>query len=431
MKTLIINAYILTQNKQRRYIPHGFIIVKDDKIQKVSLGDPELIDFKNCSNIIDAKNLIVLPGFINAHVHLGESAFQGLFKGKYSLEDYLKVTEEITQKTDLIERGRKMIADYSLLHLIRAGTTTICGGRVVDFANKWGIRNVSGYMVMNSFKLKALSTDLEKQYNQEYKKIKKRSISYPALFIHSLNRIDLRVMLFVKKILKRFPATRLILHIAETKNQEQEIKKNFGLGSVGFLKKNNLLNKKTILIHCNWISQDDLLLVKKYQSSLVQCLSSNINIADNVLDLKEVVKNNIRVCLATDGVVTSGTFSVLKEAQRCFLYYQKKQSNGQNISQQKCLDLVTIEAAKVLGLDKIIGSIERNKKADLVFLKNNRGGIDKLLEKINGVHGVIIDGVVKMWDSQLLGINDKIITKKFNELSAHVKKCYEHFSDKR
>ena len=420
MNILIINASILTQNKRRVYIPHGFIVVKKNKIEKVSSGNPELADLKKDYKIIDAGGLLVLPGFINAHVHLGESVFQGLLKGKYSLEDYLEATEEITRKTNLIEKERGVIADYSLLHLMRAGTTTICGGRVADFANRWGIRNVSGYMVMNSFKLKKLSTDLEERYAKEYKKNKKISICYPAIFLHSLNKIDMRAMPSVKKILKKFPDARLILHIAETKNQEAEIKRKFGLDSIEFLRKNNLLNEKTIFIHGNWFSRGDLLLVKKYKSSLVQCLSSNINVADKVLNLRDVVKEDIKACLATDGLVTSGTFSVLAEAKKCFLYYQKKHNKDKSFSQQKCLDLITIDAAKVLGLGDVVGSIEKNKKADLIFVRNNKTRPENLLKKIGEVRGVMIDGVVKMWDYRLLNFDESIIISRFNSLVGHI-----------
>lgn len=415
MNLLIINAAILTQNKRRRHIPHGFIVVRKDKIDKVSSGDPKPNDFKSGYKVINAKNLIVLPGFVNAHVHLGESIFQGLLKGKYSLEDYLKVTEEITRKTDLVEKERKIVADYSLLHLMKAGTTTICGGRVAGFANKWRIRNVSGYMVMNSSKLKALSIGLERQYTREYKKNKKISISYPAIFLHSLNKIDMAAMSSVKKILKSFPDVRLVLHIAETKNQEREIEEELGMSSVEFLEKNNLLNRRTILIHGNWFSQNDLSLIKKRQSSIVQCLSSNINVADKVLNLNDVIGIGIKVCLATDGVATSGTFSILEEARRCFSYYKN------SISQQKCLDLITIDAAKVLGLNNTIGSIEKNKKADLFFVKNNKRDDGDLFQNIGEIYGVMVDGGFKIWDSELLENDESGIINKFNLLVVKIK----------
>lgn len=418
MNILITNASIITQNRQRKYIPRGFVIIDGNEIKRVGSGDPNTADLKSEYHVIDAKGLFVLPGFINAHVHLGESIFQGLLKGQHSLEDYLRETEKIIEKTDLIEKERGASANYSLMKLIRTGTTTICGGRVANYANQWGVRNKSCYMVMNSSKLKKFSINLQEQYTEEYKKNKDVDISYPAIFIHSLNKIDVGTISSAKKILKKFPDTILTLHIAETKKQEKEVRRKFGMGSVDFLYKNGLLNKKTVLVHCNWLSQKDLSLIKKCKASIVQCLSSNINVADRVLNLKDVIKRDIKICLATDGVATSGTFSVLDEAKRCFLYYQRKRGQY-NITEQKCLDLITIEAARVLSLDDVIGSIERNKRADLVFCRKLNK--KSLFKSIGDISGVIIDGNVKMWENKLLIFNDKKITEKFFEVLNRVK----------
>jgi 5-methylthioadenosine/S-adenosylhomocysteine deaminase len=428
MSILIKNAYIVTQNKKREYITQGFIIVKKDRIYKIESGNPNLSDLKEIDKTIDAEGFMILPGFINTHVHLGESIFQGLFKKKYSLEDYLNITNEITKKTKLIEENRNIIADYSILNLLYSGTSTICGGRVVDSANQWGIRNVSGYMIMNSAKLRTLSFDLEKKYKKEYKKIKNTKISYSAIFMHSINMIDLRTLSIVKKILKEFSNTKLILHVAETKIQEQEIRKKFGLSSVSFLKNKGLLNKNTILIHCNWINDSDFALIKKHKSSVVQCLSSNINVADRVLNLTKVLKNSINVCLATDGLPTSSTFSVLEEAKKCLFYYHKSKKR---ITEQKCLDLITIDAANTLGLENSIGSIEKNKKADIIFLKMDHVDIKYLFKNSSSVSGMIIDGVIKMWNGKILDINEDEIVKKFNKLSGKIKKYYEYFPNKR
>jgi 5-methylthioadenosine/S-adenosylhomocysteine deaminase len=418
---LIKNATIVTQNKKRDIIPHGFIVVKNSYISKVKKDNPSSLDLQGINKIIDAKGLIIFPGFINAHVHLGESIFQSALKNLNSLEEYLDITNKISKKADFIEKNRKIIANYSILNLLRSGTTTICGGRTINQASCWGIRNVSGYIVMNSFKLSKLSHNLEKKYKEEYKKIKSEKKSYPAIFIHSINNFDLKVLPIIKKLLKNYPDTRLILHLAETKKQEGEIKKIFKLSSVEFLEKNGLLNKNTILIHCNWINEKDITLIKKNKTSIVQCLSSNINIADKVLNLKKIIKTGIKSCLATDGSPTSETFNVADEAKKCFYYYKKK------LTEQKCIDLITIDAARVLGLEKDIGSIEKNKKADLIFLKNNN------ISFINNnycVNGVIIDGLIKLWNNKVMGFNEKNINKNFIKLSDKIKK-YEYLYHKK
>jgi len=203
MRILIKNAFIITQNKKRENISKGFIIVKNNKFEDIGSEDYRKEDTKKFDKIIDARNLVVLPGLINSHVHLGESIFEDFFTEKHDLESYLKITDELSKKTDLIEKGRKIIAEYSLLNLIKNGTTTICGGRTFNFADRLGIRNVSGYMLMNSFKLKNFLIDIENNFKREYKKIEKSKFSYPALFVHSLNTIDQSLLKNVKRILKQ------------------------------------------------------------------------------------------------------------------------------------------------------------------------------------------------------------------------------------
>lgn len=425
MIILIKNVYIVTQNKKREQIPNGFIIIKNDTFEKISNGDPEEKDIKKSDKIIDAKKSIVLPGLVNAHVHLGESVFKDFFKGKYSLEHYLKITNELTRKTDLIESGRKIIADYSLLNLMKNGTTTVCGGRTTDSSEHWGMRNVSGYMLMNSFKLKNFSTDIEKKFREEYKKIKKTRLSYPALFIHSLNTIDYASIKNAKNILSKYLDVRLILHIAETKKQEQEIKNKFNKSSIEFLYQNGLLNNRTILIHGNWITDEDMKLVKKCKVSVVHCLSSNLKVADKNLDLKKMIKNEVKLCIATDGSVTGGTFSVLDEAKKSYMYYYRNQSkNNSLIYFQKILDLITIDAVRVLGLENIIGSIEKGKKADMIFFKKENMGegiISEIIKGNNKVSGVILDGKLKIWNNRLLMKDERRVINKFRTLTKRIK----------
>jgi len=425
MVVLIKNAYIITQNEKREQIPEGFIVIMNDRFEKIVEGQPGRDDLMRADKIIDASGMAVLPGFINAHVHLGESIFEDFFTGEYSLEHYLLITDELVRKTDLIECERDAIADYSLLNLIKSGTTTICGGRTTDSSERWGMRNVSGYMLMNSYKLKNLSTDVEKKFKDEYLKIKKTSLSYPALFIHSLNAFDHALIKNVKNILADYPDVRLILHIAETEKQEQEIRNKIGVSSVEFLCKNGLLDKRTVLIHGNYINEDDKQLIKKHNASIAHCLSSNLKIAGKTLELKGVLAEGIRTCIATDGSVTSGTFSVLQEAAKCFSHHNVGHRDNL-ITMQKILDLITIDVARVLGLESDIGSIENGKKADVVFVKNGNCDasiIDGVIRNRQGVVGMILDGELKIWNNSILRMDEKEILERFRTLTNKIKEA--------
>jgi len=164
---IIINTTIITQNDTRQIIARGFIYIKDSEI--VAMGSGEYSgDLSIVGEIIDGAEYIVSPGFINAHVHLGETIYANFVKESLPLQEYLETTNKIFLKSEAIEREREIICDYSLLQLIKNGTTTIAGGRTHRSGERSGILNISGYMLMQSPKLGKFSKGIEKQFQQFY-----------------------------------------------------------------------------------------------------------------------------------------------------------------------------------------------------------------------------------------------------------------------
>lgn len=426
MKILIKNVKIITQNKFREIIPKGFLIVEDERILHIEEGIPGSRVEKKCSKTLDADGLIVSPGFINTHTHLGESIYMDFIHGDYNLKKYLNTTDKLALNLDL-EKGREIVCDYSILNFLKTGTSTICGGRTREAAEKWGIRNVSGYMLMKSSKLKNYSKAIEGKFLEEYQKADK-NLTASAIFIHSLNAIDDEILLVVKKILNDKPNTKLMLHVAETKESEKDVIKKWGDSAVGVLKKVGLLSNQTILIHGSWITDRDMSLVKKAGSSIVCCLSSNLKVSDGTLDLVGLYGKGMSVCIATDGVVTSGTFNVLNEAKFCYLYHNKFERSNY-IPAAEIFDMITIDAAKAIGMEYEIGSLELGKKADLVFLKvphDNNNLVDNIIFNADlvGVEGLMVNGVLLMWDRKILNekTSEADVLTKFMEFSAQKRK---------
>lgn len=429
MAILFKNITIITQNKKRDIISRGFIIVDNGKIIKIGKNDSWPKISKRQFTIIDGKDLIVAPSFINLHVHLGESAFKFLNR-RYSLEEYLNITNKISQKVNLIEQCRNVIADYSMLLILLSGTSVICGGRITASINRWRIRGINGYMIMNSFKLRQYYKNIYKNFNKEYKLIKKNKLITPAIFIHSLATISVDKINIVRKILEIYPDTKLIIHVAETKKQEEFVKSIWGNNSIEVLYKNKLLSPQTILIHGNWIKGKEINLIKKNGAVIVHCLSSNINVADKVSNIKNLINKKIKITIGTDGLITGESLNILNEARANYLYH--------NISARKIFDMITIDAAKFLNMDNYIGSIEEEKVADLVFINKNFLIKDKLniVEKIimSGnrkiIYGLMVAGNFKLWEGNFIDKNANQIIKKFNNLVVKIKKQYENSSYK-
>lgn len=420
---LIKNAIIITQNKNREIIPRGFIRIESDSIVLIGSGDYKG-DFNSAEEIIDASGYVVFPGFINAHVHLGETIYADFTKGCHDLEAYLSLTNRISNVSHIIENERRAICDYSLLQLIKNGTTTIAGGRTNESSEAFGIRNVSGYMLMQSPKLGKFSQDIENQFETLCKRID-QSLTRPALFIHSLGTVTEEILSIARDLKKKHGDLLIMAHVAETKKVEAEAKKRFDLTSVQTLQKYGLLDEQSLLVHGNNLSLGDIPLIRHAGASLVHCLSSNLRVADNVADIRSLMQRGIPVSIATDGVTTAGTFSVLSEARRCYLYHNKSREK-QNISAQETLDMITINPARALGMPDVIGSIESGKKADFVFLRAPLYSTSQVINDLLSDDSMVVEGVMAggkklLWNNKPLIEREKEIVDTFFRVVENVR----------
>ncbi len=215
-------------------------------------------------------------------------------------------------------------------------------------------------------------------------------------------------------------------HVAETRKVESKTNEEFGMSSVSVLKKYNLLNNRTLLIHGNNLLKEDMELIRKSGAYIIHCLSSNLSTADGTVDLTQMKIEQIPACIATDGFVTSGTFSVLSEARKSFLFHNKNSAATPIVSSQEIFDMITINPARVLGIQKKAGSIEVGKRADLVFFKCDSASIQDpinyLIEKTSlDVDSVIVGGKKILWRQKFQSLDDAKINENYLKVIAQVK----------
>ena len=126
--------------------------------------------------------------------------------------------------------------------------------------------------------------------------------------------------------------------------------------------------------------------------------------------------------------MTSGSLDVLAEAKLAYAYHNR--NHAHRISPAQLLDMITVVAAKALGMDRQVGSIESGKYADLVFVsKDNaliseRDPIKSIVQYANPsmIAGVMINGAIKVWDGKLPHEREQVITKKLNKLAMRIRR---------
>ena len=129
----------------------------------------------------------------------------------------------------------------------------------------------------------------------------------------------------------------------------------------------------------------------------------------------ELLEAGAIVCLGSDATAPDRSGDMFRHMQQCMHYHRTHFHDPSWLPPGKVLEMCTIDAARALGMDRDIGSIETGKKADLILLDLRRPHLYPFnmpefravyFANGNDVHTVIIDGQIKLRDRHAVGIDE-------------------------
>lgn len=368
MKTLITNAYVLDMVGDVPNIVKQDILINNNIIEKI---DKDIQVNEDCEKI-NAKNMLIMPGLVNTHTHAAMSIFRG-YKADQKLMDWLE--NAIFPVEDKLEPDDIYWNSYlSFLEMIKSGTTT-CNDmyfgmeKSIEAIEETGMRAVIGWSITDE----AINGKLEKtrefakKYNVDGSRIK---IYIAPNSPDSCNPETMELCVKTAKELN----TGIHIHLAETLEQDNFIKDRYDKSSTEYLEELGVFDVPVILANGIYLSDEDIEILKKHnlQGGIAHNPISNCKLSSGICDVVNLRKNNITVGLGTDGIGSTTTLDMFEEMKTA-AYLQKVNTMEPNaITAYDILKMATIEGAKVLGLDKEIGTIEVGKKADIIFIKTDK-----------------------------------------------------------
>lgn len=141
------------------------------------------------------------------------------------------------------------------------------------------------------------------------------------------------------------------IHVSETKKEvDNSLLKN-NLTPIEYLEKLNVLDEKTVLIHCVHLSDNDISIIAKYNCSVVHCPISNLKLGSGIAPISKLLKAGVNVALGTDGSASCDVLDI-KEAGRIASYLQKGiNCDPTEINKDQINKMMTINGAKALNLN--------------------------------------------------------------------------------
>ena len=428
-KIAIVNAQIVTVDKDSSIIENGSLVVgADGTIRAIAPGQIT----HNATEVIDARGAIVMPGLINSHTHLGMTLFRGL-GDDMSLEDFLARLMPAEVKVlnyAAVHAGTELAALESLL----GGITTSLDmyylpDAALEVANSSLMRIQTGPNFLETDGPEPLKFADRLSWAKKWLAAPRDSAGSTGWVApHSTYLLDEQQLRTLAELASEFEA-RIHVHAAETVGEMQLVANRHGGRTPIQVLADTKLLRRSVLAHGVHLSDDDIALIASNSATVVHCPASNFKLASGVARILDLQRAGVNIALGTDGPA-SGNDLDLWIAIRLAGYMQKTVAKDPSVL--PAVDLVrmaTINGAKALQLDHIIGSLEVGKRADLIVLDADSPSLTPSFEPHTtiatcvtraDVRHVLVDGQVVVRDRECLTIDRKSAISKVRALGKQV-----------
>lgn len=327
---------------------------------------------------VDLRGRLVLPGFVQTHVHLAQAAFRGL-----------------AEETDLLVWLERKIWPFEASHtpetlaasarlgieeLLRTGTTTICDmGSVVhpeaiaEAVRESGLRGVVSKLLMDAqdgappallepagVGLASARALYEKYDGAAGGRLR---VALAPRFVLSCSRTLLEGVARLSAELDAIVHT----HLNESRGELEAVRARLGLGAVEYLDQLGLLNERLVAAHGVWFTDEELARLAGRGARVTHCPSANLKLASGITDVRRLRDAGVVVGLGADGLPCNNRADVFSEMRLAGLL-SRHLRGGEALASLQIVRMATSDGAKVLGWDDEIGSLEVGKSADLVVL---------------------------------------------------------------
>jgi 5-methylthioadenosine/S-adenosylhomocysteine deaminase len=432
---VIHNGTVLTMNSDFDIIENGVLCIKNDKLVKIeSLKNDSLPP--EGETVIDARGGIIMPGLVNTHTHLPMSLFRGL-ADDLPLSVWLNQHMFPAESKHIAPESVRIGTLLSCAEMLLSGTTTCCDGyfyedHVATAVNDAGIRAILGQGVVD-FPAPGIPNPADNVKNAAafLQKWQNRSpLITPSIFCHSPYTCSETTL---KKAKDAAKANGILfqIHVAETKEEYIRIQSDHQTTPVKYLDNIGVIDKHTLLVHAVWLDDDDIHTIAERGARVSHNPESNMKLASGIAPIPSLLKAGVIVGLGTDGCASNNNLDLISEMDTAAKLHKVNALDPTLMDAATVLKMGTIQGAKSLVLDDIIGSLEVGKKADVIVIDARRPHLVPVYNPVShivyasqgsDVRDVLVNGRLLVKDRKILTVDLENIIEKVIELSKIIKK---------
>ncbi|HEY8227009.1 MAG TPA: 5'-deoxyadenosine deaminase [Pyrinomonadaceae bacterium] len=424
MNSILIKGGTLLTMDRVRPIVQGDLLITGNRIS--SVGDKG----QSADVVIDATDSVVLPGFIQTHIHLCQTLFRGS-ADDLSLIDWLKMRvwpmEAAHTASSVAASARLGIAE-----LIKSGTTSILSMETVSHtAEVFKVVEESGFRATVGKCMMDKGDEVPAALHEQTAQSIEESLALLETWHGKANgrirycfapRFAISCTRELLETVARLARERGVIvhtHASENINECAIVESESGLRNIAYLNQVGITGEHVVLAHCVHLNESEIDILKSTRTNVAHCPSSNSKLGSGIAPIKQLLSEKVAVSLGADGAACNNRLDMFTEMRLAALL-QKTLHGPEALTAERVLQLATIDGAKAVGLASDLGTLEPGKKADVIVVRLNqlhtspRTDLASTLvyaAEAEDVDTVVIDGELVMRERKLMTIDESTTIK--------------------
>ncbi|HKA62807.1 MAG TPA: amidohydrolase family protein [Methylomirabilota bacterium] len=431
---LVEHGTIITVDAERRLLADGSILVEDGEILQVGPAR-DVRSPRPPDRVIDARNLVVAPGFVDTHVHLSEHLNRGLLLDDIPVDRYLPdwLIPLYSVMTAEDEQHAALLAG---IEMIRTGTTMFCEAgtlfdvpAVAEAIERLGMRAILGrwtWDLETGPDRMRQTTDEALRANEEMlEAISRREglvRAWPLLL--GFGTCSEALIRGARALADRFGVGWGMMHLAS--HPSRRTRDRLPLATLDDW---GVLGPRTKLSHMVYLDDADIALLARRSVKVSHCPTAGLKHTKGLAAharVPEMIAGGVCVSLGGDSGNGSNHFDMLRMMYLVANIYKDARLDVRVMPPETVLEMATRRGAESLLMERQIGSIEAGKRADLVFYDRDAPEWRPLLNPLNNlvyaatgssVRSVMIDGRLVLDEGRITTVDERGVYERVEVLA--------------
>jgi 5-methylthioadenosine/S-adenosylhomocysteine deaminase len=368
---ILTGGKVVTMNEGFDLFTPGAVAIRRGLIEAVGPVD-QIAAAYTAAEVVDCSECAVTPGLINAHTHAPMTLLRGVaddLRLDVWLMGYMMPVEQEFVRPAFCWLGTQL----ACAEMIRSGTTCFADlyyyeEAVADATAQAGLRAVCAETVLRFPTPDALSYDEGLERARDFiQRWKGHPLIMPAVGPHAPYTTTPELLQACTRMALEFDVP-LHIHIAETAQEVEEHRAEYGMPMVPWVKKQGVFEAKVTAAHCVHLDEGEMHTLLHHGVGVSHNPTSNLKLASGFAPVVYMLELGLNVGIGTDGPASNNDLDMWEEMRLAALLAKGVNSDPTVLPARQALAMATIGGARALHVGEFIGSLEPGKRADLVVV---------------------------------------------------------------